>query len=80
MLVSGGETGIDFDDTYTVKLKDEAYGNLFIVYEKNIESYMVNAEFKKTGTTEFTLISPEGKKYTYEIKIERSSYEKKRIK
>ncbi len=79
VLVSGGETGIEFDDTYTVKLKDEKYGKLFIVYENNIECYIVNAEFKKTGDTEFTIISPDGVEYVYKIKIERSSYKIERI-
>ena len=80
ILISGGETGFDFDDTYTVKLKDKEYGNLFIVYNENIESYMVNAEFKKTGSTEFTISSLDGKEYVYKIKVERSSYERERIK
>lgn len=80
VLVSGGDSGIEFDDTYTVTLKDEGFGKLFIVYEKNIEDYMVNAEFKKTGDTEFTLTSPDGKEYVYKIKVERSSYDIERIK
>ena len=81
ILISDNETGVEFDDTYTVKLKDEEFGNLFIVYEENIEAYMVNAEFKKTGETEFTLSSPDGnKEYVYKIKVERSSYERERIK
>ena len=80
VLVSGGETGFEFDDTYEVKLKDEKYGRLFIVYEKNIQEYMVNAEFKKTGTTEFTITSPDGVIYVYKLEIERNSYKKERIK
>ena len=80
VLISGGETGFEFDDTYEVKLKDENYGRLFIVYEKNIQEYMVNAEFKKTGTTEFTITSPDGVIYVYKLEIERNSYKKERIK
>ena len=79
VLVSGGGAGITFDDTYTVSLKDDKYGKLYIVYEENIEDYMVNAEFSKTGKTEFTLTSPSGEEYIFEITIERTSYDVKRI-
>lgn len=80
ILISGGETGIEFDDTYTFSLKDEDFGNLSLVYEKNIECYMLNAEFKKTGDTEFTLTSPEGEEYVYKITVGRSTYKRERIK
>ncbi len=79
VLVSGGGAGITFDDTYTVSLKDDKYGKLYIVYEENIEDYMVNAEFTKIGKTEFTLTSPDGEEYIFEITIERDSYDVKRI-
>ena len=79
ILVSGGTTGTIFDDTYTVSLKDDKYGKLYIVYEENIEDYMINAEFSKTGKTEFTLTSPSGEEYIFEITIERTSYDVKRI-
>lgn len=79
VLISGGETGFEFDDTYTVTLKDEDFGRLYIVYEENIEEYMVNAEFKKTGETEFRLTSPDGEEYVYKITVNRSSYERERI-
>lgn len=80
VLVSGGDTGVEFDDTYTVTLKDEEFGRLFIVYNENIEDYMVNAEFKKTGETEFTLTSPDETEYIYKINVKRSSYDIERIK
>ena len=72
ILGSGGETGFEFDDTYTVKLKDEEFGKVYIVYEENLEAYMVNAEFKKTGETEFSLTSPDGEEYVYKITVNRS--------
>ena len=80
ILVSGGTTGTIFDDTYTVSLKDDSYGRVYIKYEPNIEDYMVNAEFTKTGKTEFTLTSPDGEEYLFEITVERDSYDVKRIK
>ena len=79
ILVSQGTTGIVFDDTYQVSLKDSSYGKVYIVYEKNIEDYMVNAEFKKTGTTEFTITSPEGQTNTFKLTIYRTSYDIEKI-
>ena len=78
ILISGGETGFDFDDTYKAYLKDDKYGNLYIVYDKNIESYMINAEFKKTGNTEVILESPDGEKQIFDITIKRNSYDIKK--
>ena len=47
-------------------------------FEKNIDSYMVNAEFKKTGNTELILDTPSGEKIIYDLKIERYSYDIKK--
>ena len=79
ILMSGGSLGITFDNTYKAYLDDESYGTLEIVYEKNIEDYMVNASFAKTGTTTFTLESPDGEKIRFNITIERSSYDVSKI-
>ena len=45
------------------------------MYEKNIEDYMVNASFCKTGKTEFVIESPDGNKTVFELDIKRTSYE-----
>lgn len=74
ILVSGGGAGIIFDDSYKVYLSDEKYGKVYIVYEENIEDYMVNAEFKKIGKTEFIIESSEGEKTVFDLDIERTSY------
>ena len=79
ILTSGGGAGVIFDDTYEVSLKDNSYGNVYIVYEENIEDYMVNAEFTKTGTTEFIITSPEGKTTTFKLTIYRTSYDIEKI-
>lgn len=78
VLSNGGELGAVFDDTYKVSLKDPEYGRVYIVYEKNIEDYLVNAEFSKTGNTELILESPDGTKEVFELRIERSTYDIKR--
>ncbi len=74
ILTSGGSAGMVFDDKYKVSLKDESYGKVFIVYEEHLEDYMVNAEFKKTGETEFIIESPEGEKTIFDLVIYRHSY------
>lgn len=78
ILVENGSLEASFDDSYTAVLEDESYGTVYIVYEKNIESYMVNAEFEKTGNTRLILKAPDGTVQYFDLKIERSSYEIKK--
>ena len=73
ILVNGDEN--HFDDSYTVYLADESYGELYIVYEEHIEDYMVNAKFKKQGKTEVILVSPDGVETVYEIDIKSHTYD-----
>ena len=63
-----------FDNTYKVYLTDESFGKVYIVFEKNIDDYMVNAEFKKAGKAELVLESPKGEKEIYEIDIKDHTY------
>ncbi len=74
VLVSGGSQSVEFDDTYTASLEDKAYGEVTIVYEENIESYMVNAELKKTGDTRLILEAPDGERWVFDLEIFRDSY------
>ena len=75
IFLSGEE--YQFDDSYKAYLKDSKYGDLSIKYDEGIESYMLNAEFKKSGKTEIILESPTGEKTTYELKIERDKFDYK---
>ena len=80
LLLSGSETcGMEYDDSYRVYLEDESYGTVRIDYEQTIESYLVRASFTKTGQTRLVLESPEGEKAVYELRIERYSYEVRRL-
>ena len=63
-----------FDNTYKVYLADDKYGKLSIEYQNTIEDYLVHAEFKKAGNTEFTLESPDGKKRTFNLVIKSDTY------
>ncbi|MCR5061452.1 MAG: hypothetical protein K6A80_10625 [Saccharofermentans sp.] len=75
LLVESGKLEVTFDDTYNVYLEDESYGKVFIVYEENIESYMVNAELIKTGDTKLILEAPDGSRKVFDLTIERNSYQ-----
>ena len=72
ILISGDN--YQFDDTYKVYLNDNKYGDLSIKYEDSIEAWMVHAEFKKSGKTEFVLESPNGEKKVFDINIKRDTY------
>ncbi len=76
LLSSGGEiAGVEFDDTYQVRLADEKYGSASIIYEDSIQCYMIHADFTKTGQTQLVLESPTGEQYVYDLTIYRYSYD-----
>ena len=75
VLVNGGSEGAVFDDSYNVYLEDENFGKVYIVKDKNIDEYMVNAEFKKSGKTNIILEDSKGNKEVYEIDIKSDSYD-----
>jgi hypothetical protein len=70
--------GVEYDDSYTVYLADESYGEVSIEYEEQIECYMIHARFAKTGRTELILESPEGERTVFDLNIERYSYDVQR--
>ena len=72
ILVSGNE--YNFDNTYHAYLVDSKYGDLSFRYEEGIESWLVHAELKKAGKTQFVLESPSGEKRTFDITIKRDTY------
>ena len=76
ILISGEEH--QFDNTYKVYLLDSKYGNLSIKYEEALETWMLHADFKHAGTTEFILESPNGEKMVFNIIIKKFTYEIKK--
>ncbi len=70
-----GEAGAVFDDSYKVYLEDDSFGSVFIVKDKNLDDFMVNAEFKKAGKTNIILEDSSGNKEIYEINIKSDNYE-----
>ena len=74
ILVSDSETDEVFDDTYKVYLEDDKLGKVHIEYDESLETYKVDAEFKKAGTTNLVLEDSNGNKTIYEIDIKRNTY------
>ena len=68
-------------DNYQVKktdkvyLKDKKYGEARIKYESGLDEYCVNMSFVRGGKTEFVIVSKDGKKREYTIKIYTSKYD-----
>lgn len=54
---------------HTVSLRDDAYGGVSIVREDGWDVYLVHADFKKQGTAELILTSPEGRSTVYQLTI-----------
>lgn len=75
ILVNGGEKGASFDDTYNVYLEDQSYGKVYIIKDQNLDDYMINAEFKKTGKTNVIIEDLDGNKEIFEIDIKNNSFE-----
>ena len=64
--------------SYSVSLADSSYGDVAIIYldySDGFEDYTLHAEFRKSGDTVLTVVSPEGEKTEYDLHIERDTYE-----
>lgn len=80
LLSSEDADRIQFDDTYTAYLEDEAFGKAYIVYEPAIETYMVNADLTKLGDTKLIVESPSGERHEFALTVYRDTYDIKKIK
>lgn len=72
IMSNGAE--VKFDDTYTVSIADEKYGDVSIIYIDSVEDWFVHADLKRAGDTVVTLTSPDGEKKEFSLHIERSTY------
>lgn len=63
------------DNTYKAYLTDSKYGNIEIIYDSNLEEYMLEASFKKEGKTNLIIESPTGEKQEYTVDIKRDTYD-----
>lgn len=73
-ILADGEN-YHFDDTYKVYLADNSFGTLSLRYEEAIECWMIHADFKKAGKTEFVLESPDGEKKTFDLEVSIDNYD-----
>ncbi|MBP5167221.1 MAG: hypothetical protein ILP09_08200 [Oscillospiraceae bacterium] len=64
-----------FDDSYTVYLEDDKYGDVSIIYLDSLEDYFLHADFRRSGDTVLTMVSPTGEKTEYDVHIERDTYD-----
>ena len=74
ILTSGGQHGVEYDDSYSVSLEDEAFGEVEIVYLDGIECYAVKARFTKTGDTKLILEAPDGSRRYFALTVGRDTY------
>lgn len=65
----------EITNEYQVSLKDSKYGDVYINYIEEIESYMVHADFKRNGKTKLIIKTPEGKTKEYNLTIEMDTYQ-----
>lgn len=63
-----GQDAYNFDDTYSVQLEDESFGEASI---QDFDGYyMVHVDFKKGGDTNVILRSPKGEERVYSVHVE----------
>lgn len=67
----------DITNEYQVSLADDKYGDVSIEYTETIDAYMVHADFKKKGTTELIVKTPDNNIIKYDLIIGISSYDVK---
>lgn len=72
-ILSDGDK-YQFNDKYKAYLVDSKYGDLQIKYDEGIECWILYADFKHAGKTEFVIESPSGEKSFFDILIKRDSY------
>jgi hypothetical protein len=77
-IMANGET-YRFDGSYTAYLADRKYGEVEIRYMDSVEDYMLHADFRRSGDTLLTLVSPAGEKTEYALHIERDRCEVTRV-
>ena len=75
ILVSDVENGHVFDDSYIVYLENNQMVLVSIEYDENLETYKVEAEFKRAGKTNLILEDKNGNKTIYEIDVKRNDYD-----
>ena len=76
--VLGSSGQIAFDDTWTARLEDSRYGQATII-PMSEGDYLVHTDFRHAGDTRLILESPAGEKAVFDLHIERTTYDLKRV-
>ena len=58
-----------------MSLRDDSYGEVSIVHEDEFDIYVVHADFKKQGSTQLILTSPEGKETVCALTAGRNTFQ-----
>ncbi len=64
-----------FDSSCSVKIGDSKYGDLSIKYDNNLDDYLVHADFKHAGKTEFEITCPDKEKLVFDLIIKDYTYD-----
>lgn len=64
-----------FDQTYDAALEDSSYGTVSIAYDEESDCFVINAEFKRPGSSVLTLTSPDGKTTKYNLTVSKNTYD-----
>lgn len=72
--IMGSVDGKQITNEYSVMLEDEKYGEVCIEYHESLESYLVHADFKRSGQTKLLVTTPEGETKTYNLEIKRDTF------
>lgn len=65
-----------FDINYRIELDNNNLGNIYIVKsDSDIDQFEIKGDFKRAGTTELRLISPDGKVVRYWLDVDYMTYD-----
>lgn len=74
LFANGSMENVLFDESCKVYLEKDL-GEVYIRYDKGIEDYLIEGNFKKTGTTNLILVDKDGNKIVFELDIGNDTFE-----
>ncbi len=75
VMSSGGDCGVIFDDSCSVRLKDDRLGTVSIEYLEDADEYVVSGKFTKAGETELVLTDKDGNEKTFHLNVGYATYD-----
>lgn len=76
-LLANGSYGVIFDDNSSVYL-DNDIGDVYIKYEEGFMDYVIEGNFKESGTANLVLIDKNGEEIVFEVNIGNDTFDIKR--